>query len=132
MLLTFLMTGLAAAQSSWTPGESTTPAPPNVPTAAPIHRWKESKPTIVGGLELFVLGVAVGIGTNTHARANNEDVAKSEAVALQALNVAGWTVAGCGLVVSTIGTIHGTGLLVREASLEVAVSPNSIAVSGKF
>ena len=105
-------------------------------TAAPapvsIPRWKEAKPTIVAGIELVVIGAAAGLGTNAFARANNDRVAAGSAVVLQALNVAGWSLAGCGAVLTTIGTVHGTGALARDARLEIAATPTAFTVSGSF
>lgn len=133
MLFFAISTSVATAQSSWTPGEPPVASQqPQAPPAASPNRWKEAQPSLVGGVELVVIGAAAGLGTHAFARANNDRVAAGSAMVLQTLNVAGWTLAGCGAVLTTIGTIHGSGALARDTGLEVAVTPKAVTVSGRF
>lgn len=133
MLFFALSTSVANAQSSWTPGEPAVASQPAaaVPTMSP-DRWKEAQPSLVAGVELMVIGAAAGLGTNAFARTNDDRVAAGSAMVLQTLNITGWTLAGCGAVLTTIGTIHGTGALAKDRSLAFGVTPKAVTVSGRF
>ena len=135
-MLTFLsLMPLAWGQSTWTPGD--TPAEPVVieetVEAPPLPSpWKESRHTLIGGIELIVVGSVVGIGTHRFAANNNADVAEGSAMLLQIANVGGWTMAGSGVALATVGALHGTGVINRKRRMQVAATPGGMTVAGRF
>ena len=123
----------AAAQDTYVPGTQPPPPPREEAVTVAVPRrepWTEARKTIVSGSTLIVVGTGLGIGTFMAA---SDDTDAYSAGALQSMNVAAWTLAGCGLALVSVGVGHGlTTPKSRARRASLRANPTGLTVAGEF